>query len=82
LEIEVQVLLVLPPVSTPSASSSSAICEVSTYLNSDNVTSYDDDFHILLWWRDHKLTYPILPIMARDIMFVPVSTVSLSLLSV
>jgi hypothetical protein len=65
-----------PPISTPSASSSSAICELSDYLDSDNVTSYEDDFDILLWWRDHKLTYPVLSIMARDIMSVPVSTVS------
>jgi hypothetical protein len=36
----------------------------------------EESFDILLWWRDHKLTYPILSIMARDIMFVPVSTVS------
>jgi hypothetical protein len=65
-----------PPISTPSASSSSAICELSAYLDSDNVTSYEDDFDILLWWRDHKLTYPVLSIMARDIMSVHVSTVS------
>jgi hypothetical protein len=65
-----------PPISTPSASSSSAICELSAYLNSDNVTSYEDDFDILLWWRDHKLTYPVLSIMARDIIYVHVSTVS------
>ena len=42
----------------------------------DNVTSYEDDFNLLLWWRDHKLTFPILSIMARDIISVPVSTVS------
>jgi hypothetical protein len=64
------------PISTPSASSSSAICELSAYLDSDNVTSYEDDFDILVWWCDHKLTYPVLSIMARDIMSVPVSTVS------
>ena len=44
--------------------------------DSDNVTAYEDDFDLLLWWRDHKLTYPILSIMARDIMSVPVSIVS------
>jgi len=64
-----------PPSST-SCSSSSAVSELSAYLDSDCVTAYDDDFDILLWWRDHKLTYPILSIMARDIMSVPVSTVS------
>ena len=65
-----------PPPSSTSCSSSSAVSELSAYLDSDCVTAYDDDFDILLWWRDHKLTYPILSIMARDIMSVPVSTVS------
>lgn len=65
-----------PPMSSTSSSSPSAVSELSAYLDSDCVTSYEDDFDILLWWRDHKLTYPILSIMARDIMSVPVSTVS------
>ena len=38
--------------------------------------SYEDDFDILLWWRDHRLTYSILSIMTKDIMSVPVSTCS------
>jgi hypothetical protein len=66
-----------PPGSGTSSLSSSAVSELSAYLDSDCVTSYRDDFDILLWWKDHKLTYPILCIMARDIMSVPVSTVSL-----
>jgi len=45
-------------------------------LDSDCITAYEDGFDILLWWKDHKLTYPILAIMARDIMSVPVSTCS------
>ncbi|XP_066348537.1 uncharacterized protein [Miscanthus floridulus] len=61
---------------SPSLSTSAAACELSAYLDSDNVTAYEDDFDLLLWWRDHKLTYPVLSIMARDIMSVPVSTVS------
>ncbi|XP_066344426.1 zinc finger BED domain-containing protein RICESLEEPER 1-like [Miscanthus floridulus] len=61
---------------SPSLSTSAAACELSTYLDSDNVTAYEDDFDLLLWWRDHKLTYPVLSIMARDIMSVPVSAVS------
>ena len=66
-----------PSPSPVSASpSSGSVCELSAYLDSDNVTAYEDDFDILLWWRDHKLTFPILSIMARDIMSVPVSTVS------
>ena len=69
----VQVLLVLPLSLPPHFG---AVSELSAYLDSDCVTAYDDDFDLLLWWRDHKLTYPILSIMARDIMSVPVSTVS------
>jgi len=61
---------------SPSLSTSAAACELSAYLDSDNVTAYEDDFDLFLWWRDHKLTYPVLSIMARDIMSVPVSTVS------
>jgi hypothetical protein len=56
-------------------SSASAIgCELTAYLDSDNVTAYEDDFDLLRWWRDHKLTCPVLSIMARDIMSVLVST--------
>jgi hypothetical protein len=64
------------PATTPSLSASAASCELSAYLDSDNVTAYEEDFDLLLWWRDHKLTFSVLSIMARDIMFVPVSTVS------
>jgi hypothetical protein len=42
----------------------------------DPVKDWAASFDLLLWWRDHKLTYPVLSIMARDIMSVPVSTVS------
>ncbi|XP_066311030.1 zinc finger BED domain-containing protein RICESLEEPER 2-like [Miscanthus floridulus] len=65
------------PVGSPSSSSTpSAVSELKAYLDSDPVTCYEESFDILLWWRDHKLTYRILSIMARDIMSVPVSTVS------
>ena len=59
-----------------SVTSASTASEHSVYLDSDNVTAYEDDFNLLLWWHDHKLTYPILSIMSRDIMSIPVSTVS------
>jgi hypothetical protein len=66
------------PASAPSAPLSGSVnaSELAAYLDSDNVTAYEDEFDLLLWWRDHKLTYPVLSIMARDIMSVPVSTVS------
>jgi hypothetical protein len=60
--------------STPSTTS--AVNELTAYLDSDSVSWADPNFDILLWWRDHKQTYPILSILARDIMAVPVSTVS------
>lgn len=46
-------------------------------MDSDTITYFDDDFNILSWWHEHKLTYPILSILARYIMSIPVSTVSL-----
>jgi hypothetical protein len=36
----------------------------------------DDSFDILRWWHEHKLTYPVLSIMAKDVLTVPVSTIS------
>jgi hypothetical protein len=65
-----------PTLATASTSSHSTASELACYLDSDCITSYEDDFDILLWWRDYKLTYPILAIMARDIMSVPISTYS------
>jgi hypothetical protein len=76
-----------PPGSSISSGSSSAlastsgpaiaaISELSSYLDIDTVTCFDDDFDILNWWHEHKLTYPVLSILAKDIISVPVSTVS------
>jgi len=62
--------------SSSSTPAGAGVSELSAYLDSDPVTCYEESFDILLWWRDHKLTYPILSIMARDIISVPVSTVS------
>ena len=49
---------------------------MSAYLDSDTVNQYDDDFNILNWWHEHKLSYPVLSILARDVMTVPISTIS------
>ena len=67
------------PGASPSSSSTpspSAVSELTAYMDSDPVAYHEEGFDILLWWKDHKLTYPILSILARDIMAVPVSTVS------
>ena len=50
--------------------------ELSSYLDSDNVNMFDDDYNILNWWRDHKHTYLVLSILAKDVLSVPVSTIS------
>jgi hypothetical protein len=62
--------------STPTISSSGAVNELTAYLDSDPVPWGDPNFDIFLWWRNHKQSYPILSIKARDIMVVPVSIVS------
>jgi hypothetical protein len=64
--------------STPTITSSGNVNELtaSAYLDSDPVSWGDPNFDILIWWRDHKQSYPILSIMARDIMAVLVSIVS------
>jgi hypothetical protein len=49
---------------------------LSSYLDSDPFSDFDDDFNILSWWHDHRRLYPVLSILAKDIMTVPVSTIS------
>jgi hypothetical protein len=55
--------------------------ELSNYLDNDSLTQFDDGFNIISWWHEHKLSYPILSILARDVLTVPVSTVSSVLLA-
>ncbi|XP_039786943.1 uncharacterized protein LOC120653078 [Panicum virgatum] len=57
-------------------SSASNASELVSYLDCDTVNHLTDDFNIFDWWHQHKLTYPVLSIMAKDILTVPVSTVS------
>jgi hypothetical protein len=64
------------PSSVSTSSAAPCVCELSAYLDCDNVTAYVQDFDLLLWWKDHKLTFPVLSIMAKDIFSIPVSTVS------
>ena len=53
-----------------------SLSEMSSYLDSDCITQYDEDFNILNWWHEHKQTYPILSILAKDVLTVPASTIS------
>jgi hypothetical protein len=50
--------------------------ELAANLDSDTVQKFDDEFNLLDWWHDHKLTYLVLSILAKDIISVHVSTVS------
>ena len=66
------------PTST-SASASNFGPHVSEQLmntDSDPITMFDDDFDLLSWWREHKTTYPVIFILAKDVLLVPVSTIS------
>jgi hypothetical protein len=57
-------------------SAASITSELVSYLDCDTVNHLTADFNILNWWHQHKLTYPVLSIMAKDILIVPVSTIS------
>ena len=58
------------------SSSASNASELISYLDCDTVSQLNDDFNLLNWWHQHKLTYPVLSIMAKDILTVPMSTIS------
>ncbi|KAK1260451.1 hypothetical protein QJS04_geneDACA013374 [Acorus gramineus] len=36
-----------------------------------------ENFDLLQWWKAHEVTFPVLSIMARDLLTPPVSTVAL-----
>jgi hypothetical protein len=69
-------LFVDPPASS---SDGSFLCtgELARYINSELVTHSDEEeLNILHWWYTKRKTYPVLSILARDVLSVPVSTVS------
>ena len=55
-------------------SSSSAVSELDRYLE-DKHTFSDEKFEILDWWKSQQHEYPILAIIAKQILGTPVSTV-------
>ena len=56
--------------------SASNASELVLYLDCDTVNQLNDTFDLLKCWHEHKLTYPVLSIMAKDILTVLVSTIS------
>lgn len=55
---------------------SDAKSELDLYLEDDLVCNGGEDFNILLWWKMNAHMYPILQLVARDILSFPVSTVA------
>jgi hypothetical protein len=56
--------------------SPTALSELSSYVDSDCVVQYDEEFNLLNWWHEHKRTYLVLSLLSRDVLTVPASTIS------
>jgi hypothetical protein len=51
--------------------------ELEVYLDDPSHPEMDDDaFDIIAWWKLHDPKYPVISLMTRDILSVPVSTVA------
>lgn len=53
----------------------STINELDIYCK-ENVVTVEDGFDILLWWKLNQHRFPILSLLARDLLAVPISTVA------
>jgi hypothetical protein len=53
------------------------VSKLTNYLESDPISQFDHSFNILSRWHDHKRTYHVLSILAKDILIVPISIISL-----
>ncbi|KAK3212722.1 hypothetical protein Dsin_017428 [Dipteronia sinensis] len=61
---------------TSSSSSSGSIYELDRYLETSHEFLEDSEFSIQVWWKDHEQIFPILAIIAKQILGTPVSTVA------
>ena len=57
------------------SSSSSTVSELDRYLEDTHKFS-DEEFSLQAWWKNHQQDYPILAIIAKQILGTPVSTVA------
>ena len=68
----------IPTSSSSSASSSTApsmtVSSVDDYLSYQFET--DENFHIIKWWKNHTIEFPILARIAKDVLAIPASTVA------
>ncbi|GMH23017.1 hypothetical protein Nepgr_024860 [Nepenthes gracilis] len=58
--------------------SQNGISDLDKYLE-EPVFPRNYDFNIFSWWKVHTARYPILPMMARDVLGIPMSTIVLDL---
>jgi len=50
--------------------------ELDYYLEEPTLPDSDEEFDILVWWKANGLKYPILQMIARDFLAIPISTVA------
>ncbi|KAI8572699.1 hypothetical protein RHMOL_Rhmol01G0220200 [Rhododendron molle] len=76
--LEVDSLLTDLSLISKKGKSASSRSELVKYLEIEHLTENDDleNFDILQWWRKNERTFPILSIMARDVLTAPVSSVA------
>ncbi|KAK3194332.1 hypothetical protein Dsin_025642 [Dipteronia sinensis] len=61
---------------TSFSSSSVSISELDRYLQTNHEFLEDSEYSIQVWWKDHEKVFPILAIIAKQILGTPVSTVA------
>ena len=60
-----------------SGSSQSSTSELQSYLTTTFEFVDSSDFDILQWWKEHQRYFPILVVMAKQILATPMSTVAM-----
>ncbi|KAL5564723.1 hypothetical protein UlMin_027887 [Ulmus minor] len=50
--------------------------EVDRYLADESVNPLTPSFDTLFWWKQNSIKYPVLSLIARDVLAVPISTVA------
>ena len=50
--------------------------ELDYYLEEPTLPNSNEEFDILVWWKANSLKYPILQMIARDFLAIPISIVT------
>lgn len=48
--------------------------DLEVYLQEDILDTVKEDFDILKWWKQHESRFPVLSVLARDVLSMPIST--------